>query len=114
MGRARKEVATAPPPRKELENPNRPIFGDPAWIERRGPIPDRKVRLRVKKRKSASNDYVDIWFLVEGEAVQHQCATCGSRRWHVVSRDGVTAVLVCGTGHQDECPDAFYFDRPKF
>jgi len=64
----------------------------------------------VRKRKPDAT--TEIWFRVEGEARRLQCEVCGTARWTVVSQDKGLALLRCGVGHQFECADGFYFDKP--
>jgi hypothetical protein len=97
----------------------KPVFGDPEWIARRGPLKPRKWRIRRSKPRKKERCGVELWFLIDGRAVRLRCSRCrpgrewSAHRWRILSRGKVYAEVVCEAGHRQQCFAGFYFERPE-
>jgi hypothetical protein len=96
----------------------RPVFGDPDWIARRGPVKPPRHRIRPRKSKDSKPQGCELWFLIDGRAVRLRCSKCrpgnerSAHRWRILGRDGSFADVVCEAGHRTQCFAGYYLERP--
>jgi len=94
------------------DDPQRPVFGDPEWIERRGPVHVRKLRRRSGGGKVRSR-FAPIWQRIEGEWTRLFCKTCGASTWSIVAEEPPFVILRCALGHEGMGMQGFKTERPE-
>jgi hypothetical protein len=100
---------------KRTAQPTQPVappvrFGDPESIARRGPLPDRKIRIRRRSSKKWAR-FTPIYQRIEGQWKRFKCASCDSMFFQIVSQENPFVYLRCAAGHDCECLVGFKTEK---
>lgn len=95
-------VSQSPPPLR---------FGDPDSIARRGPVRDRKVRMRNPRSKQWKR-FAPIWQRIEGEWKRYFCTKCRAVSWRVLDQQGPLVHVRCPRGHKGIVMAGFRMEPP--
>jgi len=88
------------------------LFGDPNAIAQRGPIPDRKIRIKPKRDKKWKR-YAPIWQRIEGEWTRLRCKKCRAVSFRVLDTEGIIVHVRCVKEHKGTVLKGFVMEKPE-